>query len=103
MAHRPAGLDPEDPLVRTAVLAHQVEEWMESDVGKFIMLRVRTKITGLEGKLKTIDPLQSMQIAKIQAELSHWEQFAGWLGDAIMAGATAVAIIDGENDAPEDA
>lgn len=100
---QPLGLDPDDPLVRTAVLGHQVQEWIESPVGTFVMGRVRTRLSTLERSLKTIDPLKTMEVARLQAEIKHWEGFAGWMGEAIQAYITAIEIIDGEQDAAEDA
>lgn len=102
MVSRPLGLDPADPLVQSAVLGLQTEEWLKGPVGTFVMNRVRQRLARLELDLKGIDPTKAMDIAKIQAEIKHWEGFAGWIGEAIQAYHTAVAIIDGEQDAPED-
>jgi hypothetical protein len=101
MQPRPLGLDPDDPLVRTAVLGHQVQEWFESPVGAFIMHRVRMRLTQLEKSLKTIDPLKTMEVARLQAEIKHWESFASWIGEAIQAYESATQIIDGEQNAED--
>ena len=99
MALRPLGLDPEDPAVKNAVLGVQVTEWMEGPVGSFVMDRVRRRLEVLEQNLKTLDPFKDPgQIAKVQAEMLHWEGFAGWLGDAIQAGVSAQNILAYEAD-----
>jgi hypothetical protein len=98
---RPLGLDPDDPIVRTAVFGLEVQEWLSSPVGSYVMNRVRQKLTHLEASLKTVDPSKAMDIAGIQAEIRHWEAFAGWLGDAVQAGLTASEIIDGEQNAED--
>jgi hypothetical protein len=104
MPQRPLGLDPNDPLVQTAVFGVEVQNFLEGPIGSFIMNRVRVRLAQLEKDLKKVDPFQPTTIVRIQTEISYWEQFAGWLGDAIQAGHEAVAIIDGEIDAPaEDA
>lgn len=101
MEPRPLGLDPDDPLVRTAVLGLQVKEWLEGPVGDFVMGRVRQRLSSLERSLKTIDPLKTMEVARLQAEIKHWEGFVGWMGEAIQAYETAAAIIDGEQNAED--
>ena len=101
MAPQPLGLDPDDPLVRTAVLGLQVKEWLEGPVGDFVMGRVRQRLSSLERSLKTIDPLKTMEVARLQAEIKHWEGFAGWIGEAIQAYETAASIIDGEQNAED--
>jgi hypothetical protein len=101
MPPQPLGLDPDDPLVRTAVLGLQVKEWLDSPVGAFVMGRVRARLAQLEKQLKTIDPLKTMEVARLQAEIRHWESFAGWIGEAIQAYETATEIIDGEQNAED--
>ena len=36
------------------------------------------------------------------AEIAHLEKFEGWLAEAVQAGLTATAIIDGEIDGPQE-
>lgn len=94
MALQPLGLDPNDPLVRNAVLGREVTEWMEGPIGAFVMDRVRKRLAVLEQSLRTIDPFKDPgPISKVQAEILHWEGFAGWLGDAIQGGVNAEQII----------
>lgn len=101
MALQPLGLDPDDPLVRTAVFGVQVQEWLEGPIGAYVMGRVRQKLALLEGQLKTVDASKPMAVVALQAEIKHWEGFAGWIGDALQAGAEAAAIIEGEQDAED--
>lgn len=98
MPQEALGLDPEDPTVQTAVLGKQVQDWLEGPVGSFVMGRCQDRLEYLEQALKTVNPEKPMEVAKLQAEIKHWEGFAGWLGSAIQAGHTAVQIIDGEVD-----
>ena len=102
MAVRPLGLDPEDPVVRNAVLGVEVTEWMQGPIGSFVMQRVRKRLEVLEQTLKSMDPFKDPgPILKAQAEVMHWEGFAGWLGDAIQSGINAQNIIEyevGESD-----
>lgn len=106
MALRPLGLDPDDPVVRNAVLGVEVTEWMKGPIGSFVMDRVRKRLEVLEANLRSLDPFKEPgQIAKVQAEILHWAGFAGWLGDAIQAGVNAQNILAfevGESDGTED-
>lgn len=96
MALRPLGLDPADPAVQNAVLGVEVTDWMRGPIGSFVMDRVRRRLEVLEMNLRTIDPTKAMEIAKVQAEILHWDGFAAWLGDAIQAGINAQKIIEFE-------
>ena len=99
MAQPPVGLDPDDPSVRTAVFGVQVTDWLEGPIGGFVMGRVRQRLSQLEQNLKKLDPAEpslSLRLLAIQTEIKHWESFAGWIGDAIQAGAEAQAMIEGE-------
>ena len=95
---RPLGLDPDDPLVRQAVFGVEVQDFLNSPIGSFLLTRAEARLANLIEGLKKIDPAQSVAIGAIQAEIRHLEQFEGWLAEAVQAGLTATAIIDGEID-----
>jgi hypothetical protein len=99
MVQRPLGLDPENPLVLTAVFGVEMQEFLRSPIGDFLLKRAETRLQSLLHDLKTMDATQSLKIAGLQAEIRHLEAFEGWLAEAVQAGLTAVAIIDGEIDA----
>lgn len=92
-----ARLDPKDDTVRTAVLGQQVQDFLATPVGDLLIKRAELRLALLIQQLKTIDPAKTLEIAKLQIEISHLEQFEGWLGNAVQEGLTAVAIIDGED------
>lgn len=101
MAQRALGLDPEDPLVRTAVFGVEVQDFLRGPIGDFLLKRAEQRLDLLIGKLKNEDPSSSSKILALQAEIRHLEMFEGWLAEAVQAGLTAVAIIDGEIDAED--
>lgn len=102
---RQLGLDPEDPLVRTAVFGVDVQEFLRGPVGTYLLNQAETRLAELMDRLKKVSPVtHSGDILAIQAEIRFLEKFEGWLAEAVQAGLTATAIIDGEIDAPaEDA
>lgn len=100
---RQLGLDPEDPLVRTAVFGVEVQEFLKGPIGDFLIKRAESRLAALMEQLKKLDPhTQAGAMAKAQAEIAHLEKFEGWLAEAVQAGLTATAIIDGEIDAPRE-
>jgi hypothetical protein len=101
MPPRPLGLDPEDPLVRQAVFGQEVQDFLRTPIGDFLIKRAETQLAQAIEKLKTVPPELSGSIAKLQVEIQFLERFEGWLGEAVQAGLTAVAIIDGEIDAED--
>ena len=98
---KPVGLDPEDPLVRTAVFGQDVQDFLCSPIGDFLLKRAEQRLARLIEELKRVDPAQRMKVAGIQAEIHHVEGFEAWLGEAVQAGITAIAIIDGDIDAED--
>lgn len=102
---RQLGLDPEDPLVRTAVFGVEVQEFLRGPIGSYLIKSAETRLAELMDRLRKLDPYkQQSEILSAQAEIRHLEKFEGWLAEAVQAGLTATAIIDGEIDAPaEDA
>jgi hypothetical protein len=99
--NRPLGLDPEDPLVKQAVFGVEVQDFLRSPIGDFLLKRAENRLEVLIGQLKKQDPSESSKILALQAEIRHLEMFEGWLAEAVQAGITAVAIIDGEIDAED--
>lgn len=96
---RPVGLDPNDPLVEQAVFGVEVQDFLRSPIGGFLLKRAEDRLAVLLDGLKKQDPLEPTKIVLLQAEIRHLEKFEGWLAEAVQAGLTAVAIIDGEIDA----
>lgn len=96
---RPAELNPQDPIVRSAVFGQQVQDFLKGEIGDFLIKKAEARLAWLLGKLKVADPDNPYAIAKLQAEIDHLERFEAWLGTAVQEGLTAIAIIDGEDDA----
>jgi hypothetical protein len=96
---RPVGLDPNDPLVEQAVFGVEVQDFLRSPIGGFLLKRAEDRLSVLLDALKKQDPEEPTKIVLLQAEIRHLEKFEGWLAEAVQAGLTAVAIIDGEIDA----
>ena len=94
---KPSNLDPNDPTVRSAVFGQQVQDFLRSEVGDFLLKRAESRLAVLVQGLKTIDATKILEVTNIQAEIRHLEGFEHWLADAVQEGLTAQAIIDGED------
>lgn len=93
-------LSKDDPLVRTAVFGHQVEDWLNTDIGRFVAQKAAAEIDGLTQQLKTISPQfwwGRRKIARIQNQIAVAERVIGWLADAVTEGRQATQALEDEN------
>ena len=87
----------EEPLVETAIFGMEVQEFLGSNVGKYLVKRAEAEAEEANEKLKRVFPLRWRRIMQLQNEIYRAESIQRWLGDAIVDGASANRIIeDGE-------
>lgn len=98
---KPANLDPNDPTVRSAVFGQEVQDFLHSPIGDFLLKRAETQLETAIGALKVCDPENGSAIMKLQQRIRLLEEFESWLGDAVVEGLTAIQIIEGEEDAED--
>jgi len=94
-------LNPEDPVVKAAVFGRQVEDFINSEIGRFITKRADDEIADCLEQLKTTDPTfpwGRRKIARIQAQIGVAERVMGWLVEAITNGHQAMNILEDKND-----
>ena len=94
-------LNPEDPVVRLAVFGRQVEDFVNSEIGRFITRRADDEIADCLDQLKTISPAYPWgrrKIARIQAQIGVAERVMQWLAEAITNGQQAMNIIEDKDD-----
>jgi len=96
---RAANLDPNDPQVRTAVFGQQVQDFLASPIGDYLIKRAEHRLALAIDELKTIDPTKVQAVMALQKEIGLLEGFEAWLGDAVQDGLTAIAALDAEEDA----
>jgi CII-binding regulator of phage lambda lysogenization HflD len=82
-------LNPEDPLVRTAVFGKEVERFLHSDVGSYLLQRAKEQSDSNVEKLKTTPPTHWEAIMVLQMKINEADHIIDWLGDAIRAGLQA--------------
>lgn len=90
-------LNPEDPVVRTAVFGKQVEEFVNGDIGRYITKRADDEIAECFQKLKVTRPNSPgaiQHIESLQARIAVCERVIAWLAEAITEGRQAMNIIE---------
>ena len=91
-------LDPNNDTVRWAVFGEQVTQFLQSDIGDYLIKKSEGEIEAAMLKLKDVDPTDVKAITALQNEIKIAEKFQVWLGDAIAAGHQAKVQIEEENE-----
>ena len=82
-------LDPEDPKVRWAMFGKQVEYFLQSDVGSYLVKRAKEQGDEALEELKNVDAFDGNKVALSQLKARVADAVIVWLGDAIAAGESA--------------
>jgi hypothetical protein len=86
-------IDPDDPLVRTAVFGKVVEDFLQSEIGAYLLQRA---IDDEEGATKDLIANAAKwdvaQIVECQAKIWRATNFRTWLAEAVDAGDQAIKL-----------
>lgn len=74
---------------KTIELSFEVESFLNSNLGKYLISRAEAKIEEAVEQLKKADPENACQIRAIQHNIHVAEDFQYWLAEAIQAGHNA--------------
>jgi hypothetical protein len=91
-------LDHNDPLVKDAVFGKQVEDFLHSDVGDYLLAQARREGAEALEKLKVVEPNAEQDIRALQSIIARSDSFQTWLGQAVEDGLRATNQLDGEED-----
>lgn len=83
-------LDPDDPIVRTAVFGRQVEDFLSSEIGKYLLDRAKLEEEDGLSRLSECDPLDSNGIRALQDIIKRAKSIQTWLSDAVISGHQAL-------------
>jgi len=84
-------------LVEVAVRGRQVELWLESPIGKYVVARSEEIITESTRKLKRVAPWRRRRIMELQNEIENAERFQVWMADMIAEGIQATEVLEEEH------
>lgn len=79
-------LNPEDPTVRSATFGAQVEQFLNSDIGVYMVERADEQAEAALKELVTADPTQPEVIRAIQNRIKVADSIVSWLREAIEMG-----------------
>ena len=91
-------LDINDPLVKSAVLGSQVEQFLEGDIGKYLVGRAESEATEAMDMLKRTAPWRKSRIQQLQNAILTAENFQKWLGQAYSEGLHSLHTIEGDTE-----
>ena len=84
----------DDPYVETAILGRMAEEFVASDIGKYLLARAEHEAAEANAALKRVSPWRWRRISQLQAQIWRAESVQGWLTDAITDGQAALKTIE---------
>jgi len=90
-------LDENNPLVQSAVLGRQVEAFLESDIGKYLVARAESEAKEAMDQLKTVSFWRKRRIIWLQNRICVAENFQMWLGQAYSEGIHSLNILEGDD------
>ena len=91
-------LDINDPLVKSAVLGSQVEQFLETDIGKYLVGMAENVALEAMDQLKRTAPWRKTRIQQLQNTILTAENFQKWLGQAYSEGLHSLHTIEGDTE-----
>ena len=91
-------LDPNDPAVRSAVFGKQVEDFINGDIGSYLLGRVDDELQSAQAALNKCSPWRRRRITELQNQIWRCESFKDWLADAVISGQQAMKLLENQDD-----
>lgn len=82
-------LNAEDPIVRTAMFGSQVQQFLDSDIGVYLIQRADEQAEEALKELVAADPDKPEVIRSIQNRIRVADSIVSWLREAIEMGSQA--------------
>ena len=90
-------LDPSDPVVNSAVFGKQVEDFIRSEIGAYLLKKCAEEEETASEKLITEAHLMSIKdILAEQSVITRARSFRDWLAYAVQDGLQALNMLEGE-------
>ena len=81
-------------LLDTAIFGKQVENFLNTELGKYLVGRAEAQAERAHEQLARVLPWRRRRIQQLQNEIWLAERFQQWLAEAIMDGEQAVNLIE---------
>jgi hypothetical protein len=90
-------LNPSDPVVEAAVFGQEVENFLNTRIGAYLLRKAQDQASEAIEELAVVDAEDPKAIRKLQNKISVSDQFIGWLREAIMMGEQATDALREES------
>ncbi len=94
MSSEPTVDDDQVLMIRRAVFGKQVESFISSPIGQYLLSRAADEKVIAQSKFLEVDPSNVEAVRAIQNDIIMSNRFAGWLQDAVGDGVRALGIIE---------
>ena len=84
-------------LLESAIFGKRVEDFLSSDLGKYLVHRAEEEAANSVENLKRVLPWRRRRIQELQNRIWMAESFQQWLADAVMDGMQSTQLIEEEN------
>ena len=91
-------LDVNDPVVKSAVLGQQVEDFLETDIGNYLMERAKEEENRCLDALSNVATWRHRRIRELQGRIWMARGFQNWLVEAYNEGLQSLRVIEGEDE-----
>lgn len=81
-------------LYAEAILGKDAEEWLNSDLGRYVLARVEEEEREALEAMADVSPWRRRRIQQLQSQLWRARSFKGWLGEMIVAGRQALQQLE---------
>ncbi len=86
--------DHEQELISRAVFGKQVEEFLASEIGQYLISCAQDRVEAAQQDFKTVDCTDSAKVIEIQNRILVADCVIQWLKDAVGDGVRALNILD---------
>lgn len=86
----------QDPKWRAAVFGKQVEDFLDSDIGQYLMQMANAEANDAMQKLRKVAPWRTRKIQQLQNQIKVCDSIVNWLSLAIKQGEAAKELIQNE-------
>jgi hypothetical protein len=83
-----------DLLMAEAVLGRDAEEFLNTELGRFILGRCEQEIAEAQEQLSRVSPWRRRRIQQLQNEVWRAQSMKAWLGELITNGRSAEASLE---------
>ena len=85
-------------LLAEAVIGKDAEDFIQSDIGRYILGCAEQESNEAMEQLKRVYPWRRRKIQELQNQIYRAESIQSWLAELVIKGKQAIQQLDGDND-----